>query len=174
MYKEEEEANKERRKGGQRELRWNEAKKVTFMVDVVAWEAERDEVKAEKRRKEWDKPKWKDYGSEHLLPRLKSQRTTMSPTPRQIPMWMETRDLGLIFTDTVPQSIQSIKNTILQVPPLTKKAVDPNSLLAKLRFSDADKKAASEHIDSVGLDSVKFTTGEDDQSDLAKAIFSQF
>ncbi|KAJ7763793.1 hypothetical protein B0H16DRAFT_1310984 [Mycena metata] len=66
--------------------------------------------------------------------------------------------------DPVPQSIQSIKNTILQVPPLTKKAVDPNSLLAKLRFSDADKKAASEHIDSVGLDSVKFTTGEDDQT----------
>ncbi|KAJ7729907.1 hypothetical protein B0H16DRAFT_1469782 [Mycena metata] len=86
LDKEEEEANKERRKVDKESRAgvladWqamnnairdrNEAKKVTFTADVVAWEAERDEAKAEKRRKEWDKPKWKDYGSERLLPRPK-------------------------------------------------------------------------------------------------------
>ncbi|KAJ7167941.1 hypothetical protein C8R46DRAFT_1094557 [Mycena filopes] len=49
----------------------NEAKKVTFAADVVAWEAERDEAKAEKQKKQWDKPKWKDYAPEVLLPRPK-------------------------------------------------------------------------------------------------------
>ncbi|KAJ7735176.1 hypothetical protein B0H16DRAFT_1731440 [Mycena metata] len=76
LDKEEEEANKERRKVDKEShagvlANWNEAKKVTFTADVVAWEAERDEAKVEKRRKEWDKPKWKDYGSECLLPRPK-------------------------------------------------------------------------------------------------------
>ncbi|KAJ7032141.1 hypothetical protein C8F04DRAFT_959330 [Mycena alexandri] len=49
----------------------NEAKKVTFAADVVAWEAERDEAKTEKRKRRWDKPKWRDYQPELLLPRPK-------------------------------------------------------------------------------------------------------
>ncbi|KAJ7019762.1 hypothetical protein C8F04DRAFT_1146806 [Mycena alexandri] len=86
LDKEEEEANKEKRKVDKESRAgvladWqamnnairdrNEAKKVTFSADVVAWEAERDEARAEKRKRAWDKPKWKDYTPELLLPRPK-------------------------------------------------------------------------------------------------------
>jgi hypothetical protein len=46
----------------------NEAKKVTFAADVTVWEAEKEAAKAERRKRDWDKPKWKDYEPEVLLP----------------------------------------------------------------------------------------------------------
>lgn len=40
----------------------NEAKKQLMVADVEAWEAEKQAAKEEKRRRGWEKPKWKDYG----------------------------------------------------------------------------------------------------------------
>ncbi|KAJ7472573.1 hypothetical protein FB451DRAFT_1175315 [Mycena latifolia] len=80
--KEEEEAAKEGKKE-EREVRaaelaeWkkknelirgrNKAKKEQFRIDTAAWEVERAEAKAEKRRPAWTKPKWKDYQPEAML-----------------------------------------------------------------------------------------------------------
>ncbi|KAJ7348236.1 hypothetical protein DFH08DRAFT_865607, partial [Mycena albidolilacea] len=82
----EEEAGKEQRKV-QREARavelaaWqkkndlirerNEAKKIVFAVDLGAWEAEKTAAKEKKRKRLWEKPKWKDYSPEVLLARPK-------------------------------------------------------------------------------------------------------
>jgi hypothetical protein len=49
----------------------NEAKKQVFEADKAAWELEKAEAKADKRRPAWPKPKWKDYEAELLLPRPK-------------------------------------------------------------------------------------------------------
>jgi hypothetical protein len=49
----------------------NEAKKQLMAADVEAWEAEKQAAKEEKRRRGWEKPKWKDYGPEVLLQRPK-------------------------------------------------------------------------------------------------------
>ncbi|KAJ7442313.1 hypothetical protein FB451DRAFT_1057607 [Mycena latifolia] len=49
----------------------NEAKRVTFASDSTAWELEKAAAKLEKRRPGWEKPKWKDYGAEQMLPRPK-------------------------------------------------------------------------------------------------------
>ncbi|KAJ7024115.1 hypothetical protein C8F04DRAFT_1010993, partial [Mycena alexandri] len=49
----------------------NEAKKVTFAADTAAWEAEKAAAKAAKRKRGWDKPKWKEYQPKNLLPRPK-------------------------------------------------------------------------------------------------------
>ncbi|KAJ3746480.1 hypothetical protein DFH05DRAFT_953283 [Lentinula detonsa] len=50
----------------------NEGKKVEYNKAVAAWEAERDQAKAEKRRTQWTKPKWREeYQPENLLPRPK-------------------------------------------------------------------------------------------------------
>ncbi|KAJ7450838.1 hypothetical protein FB451DRAFT_1285273 [Mycena latifolia] len=49
----------------------NEAKKELFEADKAAWELEKAEAKADKRRPAWQKPKWKDYNPEPLLPRPK-------------------------------------------------------------------------------------------------------
>ncbi|KAJ7936682.1 hypothetical protein B0H13DRAFT_2303380 [Mycena leptocephala] len=48
----------------------NEARKVTFAMDTAAWEVERDEAKQDKRKREWEKPKGKDYGAEIMIPVL--------------------------------------------------------------------------------------------------------
>ncbi|KAJ6534094.1 hypothetical protein B0H19DRAFT_1271841 [Mycena capillaripes] len=47
----------------------NEAKKVMFATDTEAWEAEKAAAKTEKCKRAWEKPKWKDYNLESLLPR---------------------------------------------------------------------------------------------------------
>ncbi|KAJ7938806.1 hypothetical protein B0H13DRAFT_1851388 [Mycena leptocephala] len=48
-----------------------EAKKQLFEADKAAWELEKAEAKADKRRPAWLKPKWKDYEPELFLPRPK-------------------------------------------------------------------------------------------------------
>ncbi|KAJ7814466.1 hypothetical protein B0H13DRAFT_1664783 [Mycena leptocephala] len=50
----------------------NEAKKEVFEADKAAWEIEKDDAKADKRRPGWAKPKWKDYKPELLLKRPKA------------------------------------------------------------------------------------------------------
>ncbi|KAJ7020699.1 hypothetical protein C8F04DRAFT_1274615 [Mycena alexandri] len=81
----EKEARQERREAHTAELvEWkkendgirarNEAKKLEFAADTTAWEMERDEAKAEKRRAGWPKPKWKDYKPEKQLPRPRKPR----------------------------------------------------------------------------------------------------
>lgn len=49
----------------------NEAKKAALAADVEGWEVEKQEAKEEKRKRGWEKPKWKDYHPEVLLPRPK-------------------------------------------------------------------------------------------------------
>ncbi|KAJ7236010.1 hypothetical protein C8J57DRAFT_1088474 [Mycena rebaudengoi] len=49
----------------------NEEKRATFAADTAAWEEERDAAKLEKRKRRWEKPKWKEYGPESLLARPK-------------------------------------------------------------------------------------------------------
>jgi hypothetical protein len=49
----------------------NEAKKIVFAADLEAWEAEKTAAKEEKRKRLWEKPKWKDYNPEVLLARPK-------------------------------------------------------------------------------------------------------
>ncbi|KAJ6600637.1 hypothetical protein B0H10DRAFT_2230902 [Mycena sp. CBHHK59/15] len=57
------------KKGNKRIRERNEVKKVTFAADLAAWEVEKQEAKQEKRKADWEKPKWKDYSPEVLLVR---------------------------------------------------------------------------------------------------------
>lgn len=51
----------------------NKDKKDIYMEALSAWEAERDNAKLEKRQARWEKPKWKEWSPEKLLPRPKKQ-----------------------------------------------------------------------------------------------------
>ncbi|KAJ6498187.1 hypothetical protein C8R47DRAFT_972033 [Mycena vitilis] len=60
----------------------NEAKKTQFTLDTLTWEAEKKAAKAEKRKRDWEKPMWKDYKPELLLqrPSLKKKGNDESDT----------------------------------------------------------------------------------------------
>ncbi|KAJ7165204.1 hypothetical protein C8R46DRAFT_1035808 [Mycena filopes] len=49
----------------------NEAKKAAFTTDTAAWDAEKAAAKADKQKRGWDKPKWKDYLAEKVRPQPK-------------------------------------------------------------------------------------------------------
>ncbi|KAJ7458973.1 hypothetical protein FB451DRAFT_1046462, partial [Mycena latifolia] len=63
----------------------------------------------------------------------------------------------------LPQHAQLIQHAIANVPPLTKKAVDPESILRKLRMTENARNAALSHIKTIGVDSMRFTNSIEDQ-----------
>ncbi|KAJ6459149.1 hypothetical protein C8R47DRAFT_994808, partial [Mycena vitilis] len=67
----------------------------------------------------------------------------------------------------------SIASLIAKVPALTERKLDPESILKKLRMTDAARTAALHHIKHVGIDSMRFSNSPADQ-DRAFQVVTDF
>ncbi|KAJ7141981.1 hypothetical protein C8R46DRAFT_1233414 [Mycena filopes] len=59
------------------------------------------------------------------------------------------------------------------VPPLTKKKLDPKGIIRKLRMNDSAREAALQHIEAMGMDTLRFSNSSADQ-DRAFQAFTDF
>lgn len=60
-----------------------------------------------------------------------------------------------------------LQQLVEKVPALTNKKVEPESILKKLRMNDIARKAALNHIENVGIDSMRFSNSPADQGNIS-------